>query len=128
MTYETHKTLPKGMRQRTPEEMEEIRLKGVEARRKKAEWAKEHLRNDFADHPLWRELAKKYDVKLPLYYEPNTETKYLHRVFKKTGTCYKEYLEACGATSLKQLASMNPTYPAYAEVGLLLEWVDENKC
>lgn len=121
----------------TPEEREAIQAKSKAAMAEKKAWAKEHLRNDFADNPLWRELAKKYDVKLPPYYEPNTETKYLHRVFKKTGTCCKEYLEACGATTLKQLASMNPAYPAFGfwlgcwrldEKSTNEQSVDENKC
>jgi hypothetical protein len=45
----------------------------------------------------------------------------------------KDYLNACGVSGLKRLAALNPDYPARVEVGLALEWVDEqetgvNKC
>ena len=39
----------------------------------------------------------------------------------------KDYLEACGVSTLKQLIRLNPDYPAAAEVGLALEYVDEIK-
>lgn len=86
-----------------------------------------HLKNDFSDLPHWKELASKYGVRLPSYYQPSTETKYLRRLFKKVEMDIQEYLEACGVSTLKQLVKLNPNYPAYAELGLALEYIDETK-
>ena len=84
-----------------------------------------HLKNDFSDLPHWKELASKYGVRLPSYYQPASETKYLRRLFKKVDMDIKDYLEACGVSTLKQLVKLNPDYPAYAEMGLALEYIDE---
>ena len=35
------------------------------------------------------------------------------------------YLEDCGVKSAKSLAKQNENWPAYAEVGLAPEWIDE---
>ena len=86
-----------------------------------------HLKNDFNDLPHWKELASKYGVRLPSYFQPNTETKYLRRLFKKVEMDIQEYLEACGVSTLKQLVKLNPNYPAAAEYGLALEYIDETK-
>lgn len=86
-----------------------------------------HLKNDFSDLPHWKELASKYGVRLPSYFQPASETKYLRRLFKKVDMDIKDYLEACGVSTLKQLVRLNPDYPAAAEVGLALEYIDEIK-
>lgn len=86
-----------------------------------------HLRNNFSDLPHWKELASKYGVRLPSYYIPCKETKYLRRLFKKVEMDIQEYLEACGVSTLKQLVKLNPNYPAAAEYGLALEYIDETK-
>lgn len=75
----------------------------------------------------WRSLASKAGVRLPASYIVNSEIKYVRRVAAKLDIDLKEYLEACGASNLKQLAKMNPNFPAIAEVGLLLEWWDESE-
>lgn len=84
-----------------------------------------HLKQDFLDLSVWKGLASKYGVRLPRYYIPNTETKYLKRLFKTVGVDIQEYLDACGVSTLKQLVRLNPDYPAYAEVGIALEYIDE---
>ena len=86
-----------------------------------------HLKNDFSDLPHWKELASKYGVRLPRYYICNSETKYLRRLFKKVEMDIQEYLDACGVSTLKQLVKLNPDYPAYAELGIALEYIDETK-
>ena len=101
------------------------RAKALEAVRKKKE-DNAHLEQDFEDLPHWKKLASKYDFRLPAYYQPNTETKYVKRLFTKVGIDLKEYLEDCGVKTLKSLVAMNPTFPAYAEIGFALEWIDEN--
>ena len=42
-----------------------------------------HLKNDFSDLPHWKELASKYGVRLPSYFQPASETKYLRRYLRK---------------------------------------------
>ena len=86
-----------------------------------------HLKNDFSDLTHWKELASKYGVRLPRYYIPSSETKYLKRLFKKVEMDIQEYLNACGVSTVKQLVKLNPNYPAAAEVGLALEYIDETK-
>lgn len=87
--------------------------------------ANTHLKQDFSDLPHWKELASKYGFRLPSYYQPSTETKYLRRLFKKLNVDINEYIEACGVKGIKSLVNMNSSWPAYAEVGLALEWIDE---
>ena len=58
---------------------------------------------------------------------PNTEMKYLKRAMRVLGVNPKDYLEDCGATTLKKLAEMNPLMTAHEEVGLLLEHAKEMK-
>lgn len=65
------------------------------ARQEKAEAGK-LLFHDFCDLPYWQKLAKKYGVRLPNSYIPNSDVKHLKKVIKKLGVDYKEYLEACG--------------------------------
>lgn len=101
------------------------REQAVAARLKKKEEAS-FLKQDWEDMPHWKELASKYNVRLPTYYQPATETKYLKRLLKHLGVDQSEYLEACGVASVKELVSLNPTYPAYVECGLLLEYYDES--
>ena len=111
----------------TDEQRKELREKSrltKEAKKK----AGENLYQDFGDDLAhWRALASKAGVRLPASYISNKEVKYVRRVAAKLNIDLKEYLEACGAVKLKQLAKMNPNFPVLAEVGLLLEYWDENK-
>jgi hypothetical protein len=96
-----------------------------ESREKKQSYARDNLKIDWADSNHWRDLATKHGVRLPVWYIPNTETKYLRRLFKHKDVDIKHYLEYCGCKSMKQLVDMNPEYPAFVEVGFALEWLDE---
>ena len=111
----------------TPEQRTAILEQARIARAEKAKWAKENLKLDWMDDAHWRELASKYNTRLPNKTAPNTEVKYLKRLFKSVGIDYKEYLDACGVTTLKQLVSLNPHMPAFAEVGFALEWIDSRE-
>lgn len=95
--------------------------------RAKKQYAKENFNLNSADFPHWRELASKYNVRLPVFYQPATSTKYIMRVCKATGTDYKDFLESTGFTTLKQLALANPTWNAASMVGLCLEYIDESQ-
>lgn len=104
---------------------DEDRQKAKESRLAKKQWAEENLKLTYEDENVWEELAKKHRVRLPQKHSPNTELKYMKRMFKKLGLDTKLYLEDCGVASLKQLVSINPTWTARAECGLLLEYFDK---
>lgn len=107
-----------------PRDMSQYREQAVAARLAKQEAAKS-LKQDWEDIQHWKELASKHGVRLPSYVHPNTETKYLKRLFKKLNLDIQEYLDSCGVKTAKSLVNMNTNYPAYAEVGLALEWINE---
>lgn len=98
-------------------------VKAKEAIAKKKEDGK-LLKQDFLDLPVWKELASKYSFRLPAYYQPNTESKYIKRLFKHVGADLSAYLEDCGVKSVKSLVKLNENWPAYAEVGIALEYID----
>lgn len=100
--------------------------KAQAAMAKKKEEAKS-LKQDFLDFNHWKELSSKYSFRLPPYYQPSSQTKYLKRLAKHLGFDIKDYLEDCGATTAKQLVSFNENFPSYAECGLMLEWWDDKQ-
>ncbi len=112
---------------KTPRDMSIYREQAQASRLAKRQYAEENLKLDYADSPLWRELASKYNTRLPSYVHPNTASKYLKRMLTHLGVDSKEYLADCGVTTFKQLAELNPEYTAMAEVGHLLEWYDEKQ-
>ena len=112
---------------KTPRDMSQYKEQAQASRLAKKQYAEENLKLDYADSPLWRELASKYKTRLPSYVHPNTSSKYLKRVMNHLGVDSKEYLADCGVKNFKQLAAMNPEYTAMAEVGLLLEWYDSKE-
>ena len=112
---------------KTPRDMSIYKEQATASRLAKKQWAEENLKLTYEDAPLWRELASKYNTRLPSYVHPNTASKYLKRMLTHLGVDSKEYLDACGVKNFKQLAEMNPEYTAMAEVGHLLEWYDEKQ-
>lgn len=109
----------------TKEQRDEYRAKAAETVRLKQEWAKANLRDDYADKPHWSSLASKYKITMPRWYEPATELKHIRKAMRKVGVEYKTYNESLGF-QYKEVGELNPDMPAYASVGLFLEWVDEN--
>lgn len=105
------------------EQREAVRLKRIADQ----EWAATHLKNDFADEPVWRSLGSEYGVRFPQRHVPATELKYLKRTCKKLGLEISTFLESTGFTTLKQLVSANKTYPSWAFVGLILEFHHDHK-
>ncbi|MGI0077866.1 MAG: hypothetical protein ACREAU_10765 [Nitrosopumilaceae archaeon] len=95
-----------------------------QAREAKKE-AAHHLKTEYSDMNYWKTLASKYNVRLPVYYQPFAETKYLKRAAKMLGVDIQEYVESCGCKTLKEYASLNITWTAQASVGLFLEWWDD---
>jgi predicted flap endonuclease-1-like 5' DNA nuclease len=112
---------------KTPRDMSQYKEQAQASRLAKKQWAEQNLKLTYEDSPLWRELASKYNTRLPSYVHPNTSSKYLKRVLTHLGVDSKEYLADCGVTTFKQLAELNPEYTAMAEVGLLLEWYNSKE-
>lgn len=108
----------------TKEQRAEYRAKTAETVRLKQEWAKANLRDDYADKLHWSSLASKYKITLPRWYEPATELKHIRKAMRKVGIEYKVYNDSLGF-QYKEIGESNSDMPAYASVGLFLEWVDE---
>jgi len=61
---------------------------------------------------------------MPRWYEPATELKHIRKAMRKVGVEYKVYNDSLGF-QYKEIGELNPDMPAYASVGLFLEWADE---
>lgn len=109
----------------TPELRAEMREKARISLEGKKEKAKEY-KHDYMSKSHWAELCSKYELKMPPYYAHCSETKYLRRAMKKIDNRHiRDYPEAMGCKSLKELVECNPPYTAYAVLGLYLEWVED---
>lgn len=104
---------------------DEDRIKAALIKEEKKEWARENLKQEFEDLSSWKDLSSKYGVRLPVYYVPGTEVKFIKRMAKKRGVDINEFVEATGYSSLKDFALANITWPCYALCGVFLEWLDE---
>lgn len=96
--------------------------RSLEVRLEKQRWAQENLRQNFMDEPTWRELAKEYGMRLPAWYFPASETKLIKRALKNIGMNMEQFTRLLGFSSYQQFCNRNPDYPAYAVIGLLLEF------
>lgn len=104
---------------------DEDRLKSAQVKEEKKQWALVNLKQDFEDLQVWKDLASKHSVRLPIYYAAGTEIKFVKRMAKKLEVNIDNFLEATGFTTLKQMAMCNITWPSYALCGLLLEYKEE---
>lgn len=89
-------------------------------------WAEQNLLQELADENYWRTTASDYGVRMPLRHAP-PEGKYLKRAAKKLGVDIQDFVKSTGFITLKQFTTANSKWPAYALVGLLLEYHHENK-
>ena len=111
----------------TPEQravaLEKARIAKAE---KSAEWrANAHLlQNSFADAGYWRKLASKFNVRMPGDTTPGAELRIVRRAMKRLEITPQEVRDSFGG-DVKHLHAMNPTWPAYALIGLLLEMKQE---
>lgn len=104
----------------TDEQREKSRL----ARIAKRAWSEENLQQEFLDVQIWRDLASKHSVRLPISYAAGTETKYYKRITKQLGVELEQFVEETGFKTIKQFAKANMRWPAYAICGLILEWFE----
>lgn len=82
--------------------------------------ARKNLKLDFSDAPRWRELAAAAGFRLPLWYLPATAGG-VRRYALGLGITLEQITEATGCKSFRTFAEMNPNWPLWAVVGLLLE-------
>lgn len=90
------------------------------AREAAQQYARENLRLDFADAPHWRALAAAAGCRLPAWYVRCTGGG-VRKFCARLGLDLPAIEDATGCSSYRELAAMNPTWPFFAVVGLLLE-------
>ncbi|AQL38747.1 hypothetical protein [Pseudomonas syringae] len=90
------------------------------AREAAQQYARENLRLNFADAEHWRELAAAAGVRLPAWYVRSTGGR-IRKFCTRLNLSQSVIDDATGCSSYKQLAALNPTWPLFAVVGILLE-------
>ena len=94
------------------------------AREAAQQYARENLRLNFDDAPHWRALAAAAGVRLPAWYVRSTGGG-VRKFCIRLGLDLAAIEDATGCRSYSELAGMNPTWPLFAVVGLLLELAAE---
>lgn len=106
----------------TPEQRAMNLAKALESRkRKSAARASSTLRRDFRDMGQWESMAKAKGVKLPPFGDSPTPT-IMRSFLRKLRINVTDYLDWAGETKLVDFALANPTWPARAWAGIVLEW------
>lgn len=100
------------------EQREEVRLKRIADQ----EWAKERLNTSYADEQFWREKASEFSIRLPMWWKPSSDTKYVRRACKKLGIDIKDFVTSTGFSNINQFVQNNPRWSALAVVGLCIEY------
>lgn len=85
-------------------------------------WAKENLKTEYMDENYWRDTASKVGLRLPGWWIPSSEVKYIRRACKKLNIDINDFTDSTGFSNLNQLVANNPTFTALAMVGLVLEY------
>lgn len=102
----------------TEQQREEVRLKRIADQ----EWANEHLNTLYADEQFWREKASEFSIRLPMWWKPASDTKYVRRACKKLGIDIKDFVASTGFSNINQFVQNNPCWSALAVVGLCIEY------
>ena len=102
----------------TDEQREVAKLKRIADQ----EYARQHLKTEYMDQNYWVDTASKYGLRLPGWWIPAREVKYIRRACKKVGVKVSDFIDSTGFSNLNQLAANNPTFTALAMVGLVLEY------
>lgn len=111
----------------TPEYRALIAKAAKEKRDAQIAFANLHLKLDFADSAHWRELASKYGVRMPAWYIPGSELKHIRRACRRMEIGSEGMRDATGFANAEEFAKANPSWPAFALVGLLLEHKDSSE-
>ena len=109
----------------TDEERAENLAKARQAKADLKAWAETHLRLNYADEPFHRELASKYNIKLPVRYH-KAEGKYVIRVLKALGLDKEWYVSHSGFRNGHEEAKANPKMTAVEQMGIMLECYDDD--
>lgn len=91
------------------------------------EWAREHLNISYADEAYWREKASEKGLRLPLWWIPSSETKYIRRACKKLYIDINDFIASTGFSNLNQLVKANSKWTALGMVGLCIEFALEKQ-
>lgn len=103
------------------EQREQSKLQRIAAQ----EFAKEHLYTEYKDEGFWRENASKVGLRLPGWWIPSSETKYVRRACKKLGVDVNSFVESTGFSNLNHFVKANPKWSAVGIVGLCIEFAIE---
>lgn len=101
---------------------DEQRQQSKEKRISDQAWAKQHLKTDYADEQFWREQSSLFGIRLPMWWKPASDTKYVRRACKKLGIEVKDFVDSTGFSNLNQFVQNNPRWSALAVVGLCIEY------
>ena len=74
------------------------------------------LRQDFADHTTWEELARDRGIRLPLWGTPPTASA-ISRWLRRMGKSAAWYYQVTGYNSREQFRERNPASPATDPLG-----------
>lgn len=102
----------------TDEQRQAVKNKRISSQ----EYAKVNLKTEYIDENYWRDTASKYGLRLPGWWIPSSEVKYIRRACKKVGIEVSDFIDSTGFSNLNQLAESNPTFTALSMVGLVLEF------
>lgn len=89
------------------------------------EYAKQHLNTSYADEQFWREKASEKGMRLPHWWIPASETKYIRRACKKLNIDVTDFTASTGFSNLNQLVKANSKWTALGMVGLCIEFALE---
>lgn len=106
----------------TAEQREESKQK----RLKDQQFARENLYISSKDEQFHRDLAAKLGVRMPSWWIPGSEVKYIRRACKKLNVEVSEFIESTGFKNIKELSESNPKWTAFGLVSLVLEWYSQN--
>lgn len=106
----------------TDQQREEVRLKRLTDQ----EYAVNHLYIHSQDEQYHRELGAKYGVRMPSWWIPASEIKYVRRACKKLGVEVSDFADSTGFKNIKEFVQNNPKWTAFSVVALVLEWYHEN--
>lgn len=100
---------------------EEVRLKRLADQ----EYAKNNLNISYADEQYWREKASEKGLRLPMWWIPSSETKYVRRACKKLNVDVNDFIASTGFSNLNQFVKANSQWSAVGMVGLCIEFAIE---
>lgn len=91
------------------------------------EYARSHLKHQFVDHAHWTTLASKYNCKLPGWWYPASDVKYLRRIANKADFDLNLFVQSTGCSNIREYADLNANWSVLGLCGTLLEYIDEEK-